>query len=217
MVLHVTVGCFSSVLYFTLIYNVHLKISNSSINNMFTRSINNMFTHQLKSTESKCRDRFRIPSNIKTSFKGNNPVNNFAKFSASEVWQSPEVIWETFNVNYTKYFWLTKNIFNNYFVIFFGEWWHFKIFSLSELIWISFALKVLRTCPAPVSTLHTYNFNAPTYASYLFLMNYKNWLFQVYKCFTGLIFSRNVSLTLICLSNIIIFIFRWFLLEATTL
>ena len=30
-----------------------------------------------------------------------NPVNNFAKYSASEVWQSPEVLWETFNVNYT--------------------------------------------------------------------------------------------------------------------
>ena len=30
-------------------------------------------------------------------FNGSNPVNAFAKFSASRVWQSLEVLWETFN------------------------------------------------------------------------------------------------------------------------
>ena len=82
---------FFSILYFTSIYNVHLKIYNSSIN---------MFTHWLKSTGGKCRDRFRIPSHIKTSFNGNNPVNNFAKMLCIRR--------------------LTKNILNNCFVIF---WW----------------------------------------------------------------------------------------------
>ena len=74
----------------------------------------------------------RIPSNINTSFNGNNPVNNFAKYSASEVSQSPEVIWEIFNVNYTKYFWLTKNILNNYCVTFLvGD----DIFTFFKKLW----------------------------------------------------------------------------------
>ena len=85
---------FFSILYYTSIYNVHLEIYNSSINNMFT--------HLLKSTYGKCRDRFSTPSNIKTVFNVINPVHNFAKFSASGVWQSPEVLWETLIINYTK-------------------------------------------------------------------------------------------------------------------
>ena len=37
------------------------------------------------------------PIKHQTVFNGINPVNNCAKFSASGVWQSPEVLWETFN------------------------------------------------------------------------------------------------------------------------
>ena len=68
---------FFSILYFTSIYNVHLEIYNSIINNMLT--------HELKSTDGKCRDRFKTPSNIQTVFNGINPENDFAKFSASGV------------------------------------------------------------------------------------------------------------------------------------
>ena len=50
------------------------------------------------------------------------------KYSASEVWQSSEVLWETFNVNYTKYSWL----FNNFFVIFFGGWCLFFFLNVKQ-------------------------------------------------------------------------------------
>ena len=48
--------------------------------------------------DGKCRDRLRTPLNIKMVFNGINPANNFAKFSAPGVWESPEVLGEMFNV-----------------------------------------------------------------------------------------------------------------------
>ena len=46
-----------------------------------------MFTHSVKSTDGKCRDRFKTPSNLKKQlfakiFNEINPVNTFPKFSA---------------------------------------------------------------------------------------------------------------------------------------
>ena len=69
-------------------------------------------------------------------------------------------------------------------------------------------LKYLLTFPAPVNTLHTYNFNARTYAK-LFVFNEVviiKIFYRYIKSFAGLRFSCNVSLGLICIF-IIIFIF----------